>query len=447
MEGIKKQNISINDSIKLVSWFLCLLIFCFTISSQSADLQDNYPQVTKIETIIFGKSFLKLKIAERLSQLETNVFGKIFSTEALDKRTQRLKESVLGDSENSQEEVNKEEKTKTQKQVYNNVQAKEISNEQFAALLFQFINEARSFKGLMPLAKDDIATKVANEQASDLFVKGYLSYYNSKHIGSDERYTLGGGTGAVTEIIRGFNTSEADKNDKKIKLTELLAKQLVEAIASSSDDSQVLFNPYITHVGYGFERSQDAKKFVSVIEFLVKGGEFEPLKLNISLGEKLSVKGKVNPPFKFKAVSVAYFDESGENDVEDENKNYSFENENLMPYFSPQDYIAFGDTKKVNFINVIKGLGVVGALAGAPFTGGATAVLAPVLISSIQNGPPKEIPLKRGIKTNSKGNFSGLIDLSYQGMSGLYVVSVLGELPSVDYPVVISRRTVRVKTL
>ena len=82
----------------------------------------------------------------------------------------------------------------------------------------------------------------------------------------------------------------------------------------------------------------------------------------------------------------------------------SFDNESLMPYLLPQDYIAYSDTAKNNIAKVLKGIGAVAAIAGAPFTGGATAVLAPVLLSSIQNGPPREIPLKGGIKLNSKAS-------------------------------------------
>lgn len=323
----------------------------------------------------------------------------------------------------------------------------DLRDEKFIDAVFQYINEERSFKGLLPLVKDDIAMKVASEQASDLIERGNLSYYSTKNQPPDERYTQAGGTGALIEIVNGFEKFEGqdakDAKNQKIKLTDKLAYQLAQATALNSDNSQVLFNPYITHLGLGYALSKDARKFVAVIEFLTKAGEFEPLKPVLNFGEKILIAGMVNLPYKFKAVSVGYFNESISID-EDENSSVGFNSENLKPYFPPQDYIAYSDNLKVNFIKVVKGLGVIGAIAGAPFTGGATAILAPVLLSSIQNGQPKEIPLKSGIKANSKSEFYGKIDLNYQGMSGLYFISVLAELPSVNYPIIVSRRTVRV---
>lgn len=302
--------------------------------------------------------------------------------------------------------------------------------QKFEEEVVQNINEERSFKGLLPLTKDDIAMKVAFDHSQDLINKEVLSYYNNLKQGPDERYSICGGTGATIELVKGFE-------GEKIQTTILLAKQLVEALKANEDDSQILFNPYITHLGFGSARSVEGKKFVAVIEFITKGGQFEPLQLSVNSGEKISLSGKVNKPFKFKAISIAYLNDNS----------ISFDEEDLKPYFPPQDFIAFGDTAKSNFLKVIKGIGVLGAIAGAPFTGGATAILAPAILSSIQNGQPREIPLKSGIKVNSKGEFKGKIELNYQGLSGLYFVSVLGELPSVNFPVVISRRTVRVNPI
>lgn len=322
-----------------------------------------------------------------------------------------------------------------------NLSTKEISYTQFLDLLINKINLERSFKGLIPLEADPIAVQVAGEQANDLVLSGYLSYFNSKKQCPDERYTLAGGTGVTTEVVKAFEAEQ--KNQKKIKLTELLACQLVQAILLSSDDAQILFNPQLSHVGCGIALSEDKKRFASVIEFVTKGGESKPLKPFLALGEKINVTGKINPPYRFKAVSISYFDEQKLSELQEQG-DIGFNNENLVPYFPPQDYIAYGDTKKTNILKVLKGLGAIGAIGGAPFTGGATAVLAPMFISSIQCGQPKEVPLKGGIKANSKGEFSGQIDLNYQGMSGLYFISILAELPSINYPIVVSRRTVRV---
>lgn len=327
---------------------------------------------------------------------------------------------------------------------YESSQTIELTSEQFLNKVFESINNERSFKGFLPLIKDDTAIKLAGEQSDDLIKKGCISYYNLNNKSPDERYTLSGGTGALIEIVKGF---EIEKSKDKIKLTELLAHYLVEAIVSSQDDSKVLFSPYITHFGCGFSTSKDERKFVSINEFVTKGGEFDPIKPAINIGEKIKISGRIKNPYKFKAVSIAYLEELKSKDDEQDCISLGFSEDDINPYFPPQDYIAFSDTSKSNFIKVLKGIGLISAIGASPFTGGASAILAPVLLTSLQNGQPKEIPLKRGIKANSKGEFSGEIDLNYQGRAGLYYVSILAELASVNFPIVVSRRTVRVNSI
>ena len=415
MQGDKEKRT--NEEKFLVSLLPCLVasffLFCFPVFSQ-----ENYPVIGKIETILFGKSYPDLKISPRISAIEKSIFGKDYPKDSLDVRTERLKINVLGNSGDLTEEnydTVQEPVSMNQEFVdnnYENLQTVEVNSEKFLDILYGFLNEERSFKGLLPLTKDEIGLNTAFEQAKEILTKGYLSYKNLKNQYPDERYTLLGGTGATIEVIKGF---EKNPNEKKIILTELLAKQLVDAIKANPDDVQILYSPYINHFGIGFAISKDKRKFVSVVEFITKGGEFEPVKPQASLNEKLRVLGKVNPPYKFKAISVAYYDSVRLN-FEDENNNPGyFTNESLKPYFPPQDYIAYSNTAKSNFIKVMKGIGVIGAIGAAPFTGGASAVLAPALISSIQNGPPKEIPLKGGIKVNGKGEFSGEMELNYQG--------------------------------
>ncbi|OGI19941.1 MAG: hypothetical protein A3B68_00125 [Candidatus Melainabacteria bacterium RIFCSPHIGHO2_02_FULL_34_12] len=426
---------------KLIRYSLCL-VFIFLIIIPAAYSEDNYPKIGNLENILLGMSSPDEKISDRLTALEQNVFGMSFLNDSLDVRTHRIKNYVLGKTSVQDAQITPDSKYVNNGFENENAHTKEISESEFIEILVQLINDERSFKGSIPLTKDSISINTAQEHAFDLLKKGYLTYFSFKNQGPDERYTLSGGTGALVEILKGF---EADKNDKKsnIKLTTLLAKQLVQALAANTDDSQIFFNPYLTHIGVGAARSQDKKKFVAVIDFITKGGEFDPIKPSVNLGEKILVSGKINKPFKFKAVSIAYFEKADL--LLDENNEEYIDNESIKPYFPPQSYIAFGDTGKGNLMKVLKGIGAIGAIGAAPFTGGATAVLAPVLVSSIQSGPPKEIPLKGGMKAHSDGTFHGTIELNYQGRSGLYFISVLAEVPGLNYPLVISRRTVRVE--
>lgn len=319
-------------------------------------------------------------------------------------------------------------------QGYENLETSELTYDQFIQQVLKYLNFDRGLQGLLPLEYDPVASYIAKKHALDQINNEYVSYCNLEGKCPDERYTLAGGTGAVVEIIKGFEDYESN-----ISFTPLLAKHLVEALKANEDDSGVIFSPFLTHIGVGVAKDDLKKRFVSVVEFLTIGGEFIPLKNSIVLGEEINISGKVKDPFKFKAVSIAYSDREGKNPV----SGY-FDADSLNPYFPPQDYIAYGNKSKATFLNILKGIGFIGAIGASPFTGGASAILAPIFLHSLRTGTPREIPLKGGIKLSSDGRFSGKIKLNYKSMTGLYYVSVLGEVESIKYPIVLSRRTVRV---
>lgn len=416
--------------------FFLSAIFVFFLSCSFA--VDHSSQISRMEEVVFGKALLDLDLLDRVSKLEGGLFKKTFSQDTLEGRLKRLDYYLFQGKNFSVGEGYSQDVLK-EAGGYENAETIEVTDREFLQILFEVINEERSFQGLLPLKIDAIANKVAEEHALELILKGHLSHFNLKNQGPDERYSLSGGTGALTEVIKGFQVTE---NNKEVILTPLLVKQLVQAILNNSDDVHIIKSSYVTHIGTGIAMTKNKKGFVSVIEFLIKQGEFEPLKPKIYLGEKLDISGKVSKPYKFKAISIAYFDNLGT-----ESKIYKepyFDNDSIKPYFPPQEYIAYGDTSKSNIAKFVKGLGFIGAIGAAPFTGGASAILAPVFLSSLQGGPPREIPLKGGVKAKKSGEFLGSIDLNYESRVGLYLINVLSEFPGANYPIVISRRTVRI---
>ncbi len=323
-------------------------------------------------------------------------------------------------------------------QDYENKVFQEVSEDDFIDVVINEINARRGLRGLLPLAFDPIATNVAKDHAKNLIKNKYLSYCDHENKCPDERYTIAGGSGAVIEIIKGF---EKDVGENSIKLTSLLAQYFVDSLTESEDDLKVIFSPYINNIGFGY--AFDKNRFAGVVEFVTIGGDFDPININLTLGNKLHIEGKVKTPFKFKAVSVAYLDRYELENFKDESYS-SFDIDYLKPYFPPQDYIAYSSTSKRNLVKIVQGIGLIGAIGASPFTGGASAILAPLFLHGLQSNPPREIPLKGGMKVNSKSEFTGDIPLDYYSMVGLYYVSVLAELQGLDYPITVSRRTVRV---
>jgi len=396
-------------------------------------MPDSKSELIRIETLIFGKSFLSLSDNDRLTKIEKSLFLKSFINENTKDRIARVNNFLLGHDHEIEKEVSDNEQSG-----YENYQIQELTLNQFEDSFLDIINQQRSFMGALPLIKDDVAYKAAGEQAENIINKNQLSYFDSKGHCPDERYTLAGGTGALIEVLRSF---ELDKG--KIVLNELLINQLIEAISLNTDELKILYNPYITHLGYGFGVSKDKKKFVAVLDFLTKNGEVEPIRTTINLNQKVSLSGKLKPPYKFKAITIGYLSNADISDVDD-NVGVGFNSEHMKPYFPPQDFIAFSDNSKSNLVKILSGIGFVAALGGAPFTGGASGVLAPFFLNTIQNGSPKEVPLKGGIKITSDGQFKGDLLLNYQGMTGLYFVNVIADIPGSNSAIVVSRRTVRV---
>ena len=162
---------------------LFLLVFFLT-SVNVLAIVDNDPQIGGIEEILFGKTFINLKLAERINRIENNIFGQTYKDDSLDKRTRRIKNFVLGKTFPLQDDNNenklevKESASDLYNPGYENVQTQEITESGFLDLLIQNINNERSFKGLLPVEKDVIAVKVAEEEGSSLIQKGYLSYFN-----------------------------------------------------------------------------------------------------------------------------------------------------------------------------------------------------------------------------------------------------------------------------
>lgn len=319
---------------------------------------------------------------------------------------------------------------------YENLLTAEIDLVKFENLLLEKINNERSLRGLSPLGLDPLAKSVAIDHSMFLLDKGYLSYYDLNFKGPDERFSNYGGSGVLTEIIKGFQSESA------IQYSELLVNQLIDALVISEDDSKIIFNPFVKSFGVGVSRSENKTKFIITLEFVVSGAIVSPLKLPLRLDEEILVSGKINSPYKFKAVSIAYFDE---NEAKKSKFEYNEINiDDLKPYFPPQDFIAYTDVSKRRWLNFFKGIGVVGTIGASPFTGGASTILTPLLVNSMRDSNPKEIPLKGGINVNSDGSFSGKIRLNYKNMPGLYFISVIGEINGVNYPVVLGRRAVRV---
>lgn len=318
---------------------------------------------------------------------------------------------------------------------YENTLVTNLSTVGFEGEVIRSINEQRESRGLRALVPYEVAYQSAMIHSKFLIKLGQLSYYNEKIQGPDERYTLFGGQGYTQEIIKGF------ESESPIKLSPLLANQLVDAVVLNIDDSKVLLDTMLTHVGVGVSLSGDLKKFIVVIEFVSIGGEIISSH-DVMLGQKIKVSGRVLNPYRFKAITVAY-DDTDENDISS-NRNLNFiNNDTLKPYIPPIDYEAYIDSTSNDWGNVLKGLLFVGSIAAAPFTAGASGIFAPFILQSFGGGGVREVPTMGGIKSTS-GGFEGIIDLNYKNKPGLYFVNLWGSLPNGGYPVLLSRKTVRV---
>jgi uncharacterized protein YkwD len=416
--------------------------------SGSASVADIYPTVGRMEALVFGAPKAQLAIETRLADLEQVTFQQQYPTQTLFDRTQRLKATILGSLDETAMidtfGVNLGIPTRsmanppTAMSYLDEIASRpeneaEVDEQQINRFALQLINYLRSQVGLNSLIWDDIAAKMAREHVDGSARRNVISHANEAGDNPDVRYTKCGGSDAVTESIAFL------KNDYSLKkMTRAQIARLIKILTDKEDDRDAILSPDATTMGFAAAYMTGVPSLLGCLETVTKHGAMEAVRDSISLGEKIEVKGRVDQPYHFEKLTIAW---------EGHNTGMAAaadESDEALPYFPPLDYVAYAARAEHDYekaITALRAIGLVAAIAGGVFIP-PVALAAPMIACSGALSEPKplsDIPVHGGVKVDGS-NFSAKLPMSNSGKEGVYYVTVWASSGRSGKAIPISRR-------
>ncbi|MBI2810399.1 MAG: CAP domain-containing protein [Candidatus Melainabacteria bacterium] len=426
---------------------------------------DSYPSVGRMERLTFGSSLSDSPIEQRLTKLETAIYQKSFADLSLFDRTQQLKKTLLGNDDEPTADIDNlrvpsngnwlgnpssglpfmTDQPSSEFDYFGGI-AQRPENQQTTTpadmkeFFLELINSERSKSGLSPLAPDPLAEKLAQEQNDELCKRSVISHANSKGENPDRRYTIGGGTGALTESLVSNKTPDTFSKSP----TRAAVAELMKTLMSRQDDRDAILNQDATHIGLAINWTANRDKIIAVTEVVTNHGIIPELPHEVGIGEKLEIKGVVMQPYQFDRITLAWEANKGLSSAPDEA-------EEALPYFPPLDYVAYAGKSAHDYSGAVSALrtaGVIAAIAGGIFMP-PVALAAPLIAMSggVGTGDPKpvsDIPIHGGVKVEGL-TFNGKVPINKDGKEGIYYVTIWGTLSKLGKSVPISRRAILAK--
>jgi hypothetical protein len=412
----------------------------------------NSKEISQIEEKVFGSTHPNLTEEQRLSQIEQALYGtassKLSVSERLTKISKVLYIPQAKVSDAFRQKLLKEQQS--QKVSQNQPEANSGSKQQVAKTtklellpdinnlseqMLRIVNQERSFRGLSPLEMDSVAQKVANEHASYLVQTKQFSHYGLSGSNPDLRYSEAGGGGKLEELVEGYFAG-VDKNGKigAVEANTETPNQLMDAILKVPDKADVVFANGANKAGISFVIGKDKRQLAVVINTVAEGGSFSALPKQASISEQVNVSGNLGRGYKFAWIGVSHkeFEKAERSEVEPSS------------YFAPIDQVVYLDKDSDRMKNVAKTLGVIGAMVAAPFTYGASMLVADILMQSVaKTYQAQDVAVRGGVKATD-ASFNSRLPMGEWG-PGLYYITVWAFNGSKEKkPVIVSRRTLRV---
>lgn len=420
---------------------------------------DGYPAVGRLEELTFGVTRADSPIADRLTGLENAVFAHTYPDDSLFDRTERLKRTLLGESTAAGSAANPYYETdpnqptwfddplaaqsEDQELAYLDELASRPENREavpsnvIAEFVLELFNLERRKRNMPPLENDELIQRMADEQMADMQGRGAISHLDSQGANPDRRYTLLGGTNAITESLVSVNTADLGSS----RITKAAAALMIKDMLKRQDDREALLAPESTHVATSMGATRDGTRIFGCTVIMTRRGVIHPVAEQVKVGEKIDVEGEVFQPYKFDRITVAW--ESLEDAPVPEDPG----GDEALPYFPPLDYVAYREKSEKDYskaITALKAVGLVAAIAGGMFVP-PVALAAPLIIMAgpdpTEAKPQSDIPVHGGIKVHGN-SFSGHVPLNNDSQEGLYYLTVWGTLGDGARPVAISRRIV-----
>ena len=444
---------------QLKKFFLILILIFINPLRQLSLAESDFTEqqkkdISSLESRFFGLTYPADKPSSRISRIEELVFGHNNSQSTLPERLVKLNKATKvaqssaplpelpPDDEiaNQQKEQISPKNNNQIAKAPNNTQNKQIISlnnlDDLSQEMLQIINQERSLRSLPNLNTDQIAYRTAYQQANYLIQTRQFSHYSLQNKNPDQRYTEQSGDGRIEELVEGFFASVNDKGIViPIEINREIPHQLMDAILKVPDKADIIFNSLANGIGISFILAPDKSQLVVVAEISVDYGDLAILPPKASISEDIGVSGSLSRGYKFAWVGIS------KSDLDEEEKSET----EASAYFAPIDQVIYLNKSGDRAKNIAKAGGAILAMVAAPFTYGASVLIANVLMQSIaQTYQSQDVEVRDGAKADmGGGNFNSSITLGEWG-KGIYYITVWAIPPSEKKPVIISRRAVKV---
>lgn len=260
--------------------------------------------------------------------------------------------------------------------------------------ILALVNRDRAREGMPAVAWDDTAAKAGTRHVRDMVTHGFTAHWGTDGSIPEQRYTEAGGVHMAQENAGCF----ADGKERELDPDPRFDAEEIERVESAffnetppnDGHRKNILKQWHTHVGVGLAKAKGSKIVCQAQEFVDRYGTYDALPQTAKKGEVLTIAGQIEAPAKFIGVGLARVA--------------------LPSPRTPKDLMTTSSYP-----------------IPAPY-----ATYFPAGFKT-----PKPVTLKGS-------TFSIELSLNDKGKSGLYQVSIWGEVPGTKDFVMISLRTIRV---
>ncbi len=173
------------------------------------------------------------------------------------------------------------------------------------SFMHQLINQDRESHGLSALAWDLTAALAGTSHAREMSSSSYLSHWNKDGYGPDYRYTQKGGLDVVFENVYYYEHSPGAGPTSASDWQDIIREAQSKLMSSLGHQDNILA-PEHTHVGVGIDYHLEKGRLSIAQEFVNRYVTLEPVPLGASLGETMTVQGRLLHGASAPLINLAY---------------------------------------------------------------------------------------------------------------------------------------------
>jgi Cysteine-rich secretory protein family len=175
--------------------------------------------------------------------------------------------------------------------------------------VLDLVNADRRAQGLLPVERDTVAERAAQEHADDMAHLGFTAHWGSDGSVPEERYTHAGGMHFVQENAACFFDAQRRALDPGARFMSSPLEQIEAAfmgeVPPHDGHRKNILKPTHTGLGIGLAQPEGLAQPCMTQEFVDVRGEYAPLPGKAALGQAVHVAGELAEPVQFGGVGLS----------------------------------------------------------------------------------------------------------------------------------------------